>query len=235
MVSIPLLPAHSVRDAARAVSRVVGQVIHTVTDAILSEFLDLSEFRVIGYAFEDQGDESIVHLYCAHRHEVALCPRCATVCEEGHQYEDRCVRDLDLLGRRTFLHFPGRRFKCPECGRPFSSAIGSTSAHGIPPPRARLPPLHTSPSSIVEDGLVLVGCKVLHLSLVSSGNECPLSELFTVRKSGRLTGRFPPDLGRTYVQTENEKREDLRRDPRVCGTGITRSARQSSHSGAWSR
>jgi len=125
MARIPLLPAHSVRDAARAVSRVVGQVIHTVTDAILSEFLDLSEFRVIGYAFEEQGDESIVHLYCAHRHEVALCPRCATVCEEGHQYEDRCVRDLDLLGRRTFLHFPGRRFKCPQCGRPFTEELSS--------------------------------------------------------------------------------------------------------------
>ena len=108
MGSIPQLPAHTVRDAARAVRRLVGDVMHKVTDAILSQFLDLSEFRVIGYAFEKQGDVSIVHLYCEHRHGVALCPRCSTPSGEGHQYDDRCVRDLDLLGRRTFLHFPLR-------------------------------------------------------------------------------------------------------------------------------
>lgn len=85
MASIPQLPAHSVRDAARAVRRLAGRVIHTVTDAILSEFLDLPEFRVIGYAFEKQGDVSIVHLYCEHRHDVALCPRCSTPSGEGHQ------------------------------------------------------------------------------------------------------------------------------------------------------
>lgn len=128
MASIPLLPAHSVRDSAQAVKRLVGHVIHTVTDAILSQFLDLPEFRVIGYAFEEQGEVSIVHFYCEHRHDVGVCPRCATVSEEGHQYEDRCVRDLDLLGRHTFLHFPSRRFKCPRCGRPFTEELPS-----IPP------------------------------------------------------------------------------------------------------
>ena len=125
MGSIPQLPAHSVRDAARAVRRLVGDVMHKVTDAILSQFLDLSEFRVIGYAFEKQGDVSIVHLYCEHRHGVALCPRCSTPSGEGHQYDDRCVRDLDLLGRRTFLHFLSRRFKCSECGRPFTEELPS--------------------------------------------------------------------------------------------------------------
>lgn len=83
MASIPLLPAHSVRDAARAVKRLAGHIIHTVPDAILSQFLDLPEFRGIGYAFEEQGEVSLVHLYCEHRHDVALCPRCSTPSEEG--------------------------------------------------------------------------------------------------------------------------------------------------------
>ena len=125
MSSIPMLPAHSVRDSAQAVKRLVGHFIHTVTDTILSQFLDLPEFRVKGYAFEEQGDLSIVHLYCEHRHDVGVCPRCATVSEGGHQYEARCVRDLDLLGRHTFLHFPARRFKCCRCGRPFTEELPS--------------------------------------------------------------------------------------------------------------
>jgi len=49
MGRIPLLPAHSVRDAARAVRRVVGQVIHTVTDAILSQF----DQRQVFFPFDD--------------------------------------------------------------------------------------------------------------------------------------------------------------------------------------
>jgi transposase len=125
MLNVPLLPApvKSIRDAARAVKRLAGQVIQTVTETTLSQFLDLPEFRVFGHALEDQGEVRIIHLYCEHRHEVALCPRCRTPSAEGHEYKERCVRDLDLMGRRTFVHFTGRRFDCEQCGRPFTEEL----------------------------------------------------------------------------------------------------------------
>ncbi len=58
MPSVPLLPApvRSVRDAARAVKRLAGQAIQTVTEVTLSQFLDLPEFRVLGYTLEEQGE-----------------------------------------------------------------------------------------------------------------------------------------------------------------------------------
>jgi transposase len=127
MLNVPLLPApvKSIRDAARAVKRLAGQVIQTVAEATLSQFLDLPEFRVLGYALEEQGEIRIVHLYCEHRYEVALCPRCRTPSTKGHEYKERCVRDLDLVGRHTFLHFISRRFDCEQCGRPFTEELPS--------------------------------------------------------------------------------------------------------------
>jgi len=127
MPNVPLLlaPVKSLRDAARAVKRLADQAIQAVTETTLSQFLDLPEFRVFGYALEEQGEAHIIHLYCEHRHQVALCPRCRTPSTEGHEYEERCVRDLDLMGRRTFLHFTSRRFDCAQCGRPFTEELAS--------------------------------------------------------------------------------------------------------------
>jgi len=85
MLNVPLLPApvKSIRDAARAVKCLAGQAIQTVIEATLSQFLDLPEFRVVGYALEDQGGVRIVNLYCEHRHGVALCPRRRTPSAKG--------------------------------------------------------------------------------------------------------------------------------------------------------
>lgn len=131
MPSVPLLPApvKSIRDAGRAVKRLAGQAIQSITEATLSQFLDLPEFRVLGYALEEQREVRIIHLYCEHRYEVALCPRCRAPSTKGHEYKDRCVRDLNLIGRRTFVHFTSRRFDCEQCGRPFTEELPSIGRH----------------------------------------------------------------------------------------------------------
>ena len=49
-------PVKSIRDSGRAVKRLGGQAIQSVTEATLSQFLDLPEFRVLGYALEEQGE-----------------------------------------------------------------------------------------------------------------------------------------------------------------------------------
>lgn len=126
-----LLPAphQRVKDAGHAVKRLAGQVIQKVTTATFRHWLDLPEFALEGYVPEQIEGQKVLHLFCTHRHKVALCPRCQTPSIVGHDMKERSVRDLDLLGQRVFLHFPARRFDCERCGRPFTEALPSVDAH----------------------------------------------------------------------------------------------------------
>jgi hypothetical protein len=120
-----LLPAprQRVKDGGHAVKRLAGQVIQKVTTATFSHWLDLPEFALEGYIQEQVEGQKVLHLFCTHRHKVALCPRCQTPSTMGHDVKERSVRDLDLVGQRVFLHFPARRFDCERCGRPFTEAL----------------------------------------------------------------------------------------------------------------
>lgn len=84
-----------------------------------TQLLDLPGLIVVEYEVEHSGEDEIVHLYCEHRDAVALCPRCRTVSTHSHDSKMRCVRDLDVWGKRSFVHFARRRFDCQTCGRPF--------------------------------------------------------------------------------------------------------------------
>lgn len=128
MLDVPLLPAPSQqtwRDPARAVRRLAGQPLELAKEEMLDALLGLPEFHVTGYRFEELDGVSVVHLYCEHQHTVAFCPRCRTPSVDGHESKSRCIRDLDLLGRHTFVHFISRRFDCVRCGRPFTEELFS--------------------------------------------------------------------------------------------------------------
>lgn len=125
MGMVPLLcaPASIIRDAARATKRVAGLMIQKVTAGTLSELLALPGVVVTAYAIERQGEDDVLHLFCAHTHGVALCPRCGTAATALHDQEERCVRHLDVWGKRTFVHFPARRFDCSPCHKPFTETL----------------------------------------------------------------------------------------------------------------
>lgn len=55
--------------------------------------------------------------------KVAICPSCHSLSSTVKEYKDRCVRDGDVWGKRTFLHFQTRRFECPECGHRFTEEL----------------------------------------------------------------------------------------------------------------
>jgi hypothetical protein len=109
-----------VKDAARAVRRVESLTVQDVTVETLTELLGLPGMRVTRFAIETQCGEKYLHLFCEHRHEMALCPRCLQVMEGGYDHHDRCVRHLAVWGMRTLVHFPQRRFGCGVCGEPFT-------------------------------------------------------------------------------------------------------------------
>jgi transposase len=116
-------PARVVKDAARAVKRVTGLVIQKATAGTLTEWLGLPGLVVTEYAIEKQGETEVLHLFCAHGHDVALCPRCGQVSAAVHDREARCVRHLDVWGKVTLVHFPARRFDCDRCRRPFTEVL----------------------------------------------------------------------------------------------------------------
>lgn len=111
--TIALLPAR--------VKQVAKRVWEQVTAATLTELLDLVEFNVTHFELADDG----LHLKCDHRFEVAQCPRCHHLSEQCHQQKERCVRDLSIFGKRVTLYFPGRRFGCDYCQRPFTENLPS--------------------------------------------------------------------------------------------------------------
>ena len=49
-----------------------------------------------------------------------LCPVCGTATSRVHDYHYRMIRDLDLRGKRTTLHYRQRRYICPECKKRFT-------------------------------------------------------------------------------------------------------------------
>ena len=123
--NVPLLPSRTrvVCDPARALRRMQGLTMNKVTAETLSELLSIPELIVIEYGFEQLDNEMIVHIICEHRHKVAMCPRCGEVSAALHESEMRCVRHLDIWGKMTLLHFPGRRFDCEKCQRPFTEKL----------------------------------------------------------------------------------------------------------------
>jgi len=64
-----------------------------------------------------------LHLFCAHQHDVAVCPRCGQAMTGGYDRRARCVRHLAVWGKRTLVHFVQRRFDCAVCGRPFTENL----------------------------------------------------------------------------------------------------------------
>ena len=125
MDTIPLLsaPARIVRDAAQAVKRVAGLVLQQVTAGTLTQLLGLPGLVVTEYALEKQSNGDVLHLFCQHEHEVALCSRCGELSVAGHDTEERCVRHLAVWGKRTFVHFAARRFECAHCRKPFTETL----------------------------------------------------------------------------------------------------------------
>jgi transposase len=125
MESVKLLPAlvKRAKDAAQSVKRSVGLAIAYVKEKTLTRMLGLAHFEVYGYAIEQDAQQDILHLYCELTVEAAVCPLCKSISVDVKERQDRCVRDLDWSGQRTFLHFAIRRFDCAECGHRFTEEL----------------------------------------------------------------------------------------------------------------
>ena len=123
------LPIGFIKDAGRAVKRICKEEFTEVKDSALTELLGIPALVVKMFALRREGEHDVLHLWCAHREDIAICPRCGKICDNVHEQEDRCVRHLDIWGKMTFLHFLSRRFKCDQCGKPFTEDLSFVEAN----------------------------------------------------------------------------------------------------------
>lgn len=118
-----------VKDAAKAVKRISQKEFKEVADETLTKLLGIATMVVQMYAIRREGEHEVLHFWCAHRKEIALCTHCGSLSTKVHQEEHRCIRHLDVWGKKTFLHFLSRRFKCEDCGRTFTEELPFVDSH----------------------------------------------------------------------------------------------------------
>jgi transposase len=98
-------------------------MIERVSANTLSVLLGLPGMIVTEYALEREAGREVLHIFCHPEHEVAPCPGCGQMSAAIHEQEERCIRHLDIWGKATYVHFPGRRFDCQGCQKPFTEVL----------------------------------------------------------------------------------------------------------------
>lgn len=80
--------------------------------------LGIPELIVMDY--DANAKEKSIVIKCKSNLDAAFCPGCNEVSFRIHENHSRLVRDLPVLGKRCYLSFNLRRFKCAECMNPFT-------------------------------------------------------------------------------------------------------------------
>ena len=126
-VKLPPINVKRAKDAARSVKQEMKQAITYVYEKALTDMLDLPYFAVDGYAIETEIEQEMLHVYCHLTIEAAVCPLCKCIAIDVKEHKERCVRDVECWGKRTFVHFAIRRFECAECGHRFTEELSAVA------------------------------------------------------------------------------------------------------------
>ena len=90
--------------------------------SVLTNVLGLKDLAVVGEAEVHPGDP--LHLYCASRWDVGMCPNCLQLSHQIHDYpKQRQIHDAPLRGQHLVLVFDSMRFDCEQCRKPFTQSI----------------------------------------------------------------------------------------------------------------
>jgi transposase len=76
--------------------------------------------------------EGIAEIEVVQLWKVAMCPKCAEISSSVLAYVPRRTRDLSISGRRVYLKYQQRRFRCYKCNKSFLEefeSIQSPAAH----------------------------------------------------------------------------------------------------------
>jgi transposase len=117
------------KGASRTVKRIIKDYFSEVKDDTLTELLGIPSLVVTMYLLHKEGEEEVLHLWCVHRDDVAICPGCGGPSTQLHDSQHRCIRHLEVWGKKTYLHFAARRFFCEHCGHAFTEELSFVQAH----------------------------------------------------------------------------------------------------------
>ena len=97
-------------------------------EEFITELIGIGEFQVIGGEIKEA--EAIIEV--EQIWETALCPRCSEPSCSVLEYIGRQTRDLSISGKRVYLKYRQRRFRCWRCEKSFLEefeSIKSPAAH----------------------------------------------------------------------------------------------------------
>lgn len=84
------------------------------------EILQLSDVKIT----KIERNETEIHIYLEFTNESTICPNCGSECDSIHEErEKKVIRDIQILGKKCFLHFIHRRFKCNKCNKTFMERL----------------------------------------------------------------------------------------------------------------
>ena len=66
----------------------------------------------------ENSDDSI-HFFFSLKKRPHVCPVCNAVTEQVHDYRINIIKDIPVMGKRSFLHYRKRRYRCTCCGKRF--------------------------------------------------------------------------------------------------------------------
>lgn len=93
----------------------------------ITALIGLREFVVVDGRLTEDG---AVLLQVELKWERARCPHCAAWCGSVVEYLPRQTRDLSLSGRKVYLQYEQRRFRCAGCQRSFVERLPSIDSVG---------------------------------------------------------------------------------------------------------
>lgn len=70
-----------------------------------------------------------VHVFFSLKRKPHTCPHCQTLTDKVHDYRISVIKDLPLMGKRSFLHYRKRRYHCPACGKHFYESFSLLPKH----------------------------------------------------------------------------------------------------------
>lgn len=66
-----------------------------------------------------ENSDTEMHLYFTLQRRPHECPHCKALTEQIHDYRTSIIKDIPILGKRTFLHYKKRRYHCSHCNKHF--------------------------------------------------------------------------------------------------------------------
>jgi len=84
------------------------------------QILNISNIKIIKF----EQTETEIHIYIEFTNGSASCPNCGAKSLIIHQHTDeKIIRDLAIVGKKCFLHFIHRRFRCDKCNKTFMEKL----------------------------------------------------------------------------------------------------------------